>query len=105
MVRHRFRRIAWLRPLLFVALVVQLTGIAALLPAEANCCGTEPHECTTSCGVTIVCACCIDRNPIAPDPMPAFIAVYSSVAITRSPDLDPPTPDPAEILHVPKSAA
>ena len=86
----------------FVLLLVGQHAVLALIPVD-ECCesdeATSPEGCATSCPL---CVCCLDRTPVdapqvdipAPSLAPAFV-------LTLHPDM-PPSPEPAEILHIPK---
>lgn len=95
-----------MRFLLLVLLVFLLVGqhaVLALVPV-ADCCESDeaasPVGCDASCPL---CTCCMERSPVD---LPTLGAPALSLApegvLAASLGL-PPSPEPAEILHVPKS--
>jgi hypothetical protein len=94
-----------MRYLLLGVLLVLLVGqhvALTLVPVDTSC---EQEEAPSPSGceeVCPLCACCLDRTPaLAPefvDTAPSR-APESMMPVSTNP---PPTPEPAEILHVPK---
>ena len=95
-----------MRYIILSVLVLLLVGqhaALALVPVDTCCAFDEagsPDGCATSCPL---CVCCLERTPVdtpeldTPAPMLAPELVLTPSIGT------PPSAEPAEILHVPKS--
>lgn len=87
---------------LLVLLSVGQHAALSLVPVD-SCCepdeAASPDGCATTCAL---CICCLERTPVdTPVLYTTFLSLASEVVLIASPDT-PPSPEPAEILHVPK---
>lgn len=87
---------------LLVLLSVGQHAALALFPVDSCCESDEaaaPDGCATSCPL---CVCCLERTPVeAPQVDTPPLSLAPEVMLTPLTDA-PPSPEPAEILHVPK---
>jgi hypothetical protein len=87
-----------------VLLLVGQHAALALVPVD-TCCksdeATSPDGCATSCPL---CVCCLERTPVnVPKLDTPAPNLAPGVMLTPSP-VTPPSPEPSEILHVPRSS-
>jgi hypothetical protein len=90
-----------------ILLLILLTHQASVLvagPAD-TCCGVQSHgECSSDCANPVPsCVCYGDRNPATPPVLPLLPGSIVTVSVLSIPSYALVSPEPTEILHVPRS--
>jgi hypothetical protein len=87
----------------FMLFLGQVTGASALVDADTyieSCPGERPDgDCSPRCDA---CSCCPTLRPIVPLEATAVMPAPTLEAIFGANETRPPSPEPDEILHVPK---